>query len=69
MVSSGMTFTSVLRKSISSFNTQGGQMERVTHKLNDTIRLSFLREQTWHKKMESHFIAVNVWQETKNYPY
>jgi len=64
-----MTFTSVPRKSIISFNKQNGQMERVMHKLDDTIWLSCLTEQTWHKKMESYFTTVNVWQETQNYPY
>jgi hypothetical protein len=65
--SSGMTFTSLPRKSISSSNTQGQQMERVMHKLDDTMRLTFLTEQNWHKKMDSYFTAVNVWQETQNY--
>jgi len=69
VVSSGKTFTSAPRKLISSFNTPGGQTERVMHKLNDIVRLFFLTEQTWHKKMLSHFNAVNAWQETKNYPY
>jgi len=44
-------------------------MERVMHKQDDTIRLSFLAEQTLHKKMESYFITVNAWQETQNYTY
>jgi hypothetical protein len=47
-----MIFTLAPRKTITSFNTQGEQMERVMHKLDDTTRLSFLTEQTWHKNTE-----------------